>query len=44
VRITVLDATSDPGGGHKVKLLGVMVSEAGRVDVRGAQVDIMARR
>ena len=42
VRITVLNATSDPGGGRKVKLLGVMVAEAGRVEVIGRQVDIMA--
>jgi hypothetical protein len=42
VRITVLNATSDPGGGRKVKLLEVMVAEAGRVEVIGRQVDIMA--
>ena len=41
MRITVLNATSDPGGGHKVKLLGVMVAEAGRVDIYGAQVEML---
>lgn len=41
VRITVLNATSDLGGGHKVKLLGLMVAEAGKVYLQGAQVDML---
>lgn len=45
VKVTVLDETSSPDKGRKVKLVGMMVVEGGfSLDAMGVQLDLFANR